>query len=118
MLTTNIAYNTPDDDSLHGIMKPEDVAVFFGKTTRWVYKNAAQLNGAKIGGSWIFTKEGISDAIQRGQEMARESNFQGAKVHVITPDKKRRRGLGGKEKKGAERSRKSLAERAGLAEFL
>jgi hypothetical protein len=57
-------------NSMAEIIRPDDIAALFGKSLKWVYKNAAELNGSKIGGSLFFTREGIANAIQRGQLLA------------------------------------------------
>ena len=79
-------------------LTPQEVADIFKKSNKWVYKYAADLNGSYIGGSLFFTQEGINDAIQRGQEVARGRNGRGEAIHKVTSEKKRRNGVGAHQK--------------------
>jgi len=51
------------------IMSVEETALFFGKSTSWVYKNWKKLGGRKLGGSLFFpNKEDLYDAVfQKGK---------------------------------------------------
>ena len=58
----------------NNVLKPADVAEYFGKSVKWVYRHSKELGASRIGGSIFFTWEGIEDAIQRGQDVARSRN--------------------------------------------
>lgn len=51
------------------ILPSSGVAELLHKSLRWVYLHAAELGAARIGGSWIFTEEGLRDALQRARGM-------------------------------------------------
>lgn len=88
-------------------------------SARWVYDHYTELGGFKIGGTIFFTEEGLIDAIQRGQAVARNSKIQRKKApNQTVSNKVSRLRVGTKEKEGSEESREGLAERAGLTEFL
>jgi len=55
-------------------LSPKEVAKLLRKNEHWVYRHAKELGAVKFGGSWIFTLEGINDAIQRRRHMASGSN--------------------------------------------
>jgi hypothetical protein len=100
------------------ILTAKEISVLLKKSLKFVYVNAVELGGVKIGGSWIFTQEGFKNALQRGRQMAGKGNFQGRAVHKSTQNKKSRNSLGNRKAKGAQEGRKALAERAGLAHLL
>ena len=52
------------------VLAPQEVATILNKSLRWVYKYGYDLGGVKIGGSWIFTKENLYNALQARKEMA------------------------------------------------
>ncbi|MDH4317123.1 MAG: hypothetical protein OEV64_01915 [Desulfobulbaceae bacterium] len=81
------------------VITVQTIAKQLNKSTSWVYKNAANLGAAFIGGSWIFTQEGLENAIQRGQEMAREHNASRNEIHENFPDQKRGNELGSNKEK-------------------
>ena len=85
---------------------------------KFVYSNASDLGGVKIGGSWIFTQEGLENAISRRIQMAGKSNISGSTAHKLAHNKKGGYRLGKLKTKGAKEERKTLATRAGLAHFL
>jgi len=100
------------------ILTPKQVAEMFPFTARWVYNHALELGGVKIGGAWIFTREGLENAIQRRRQVAGQGNVPGAKIYQIERHQNRGTRLGKRKTPEAERERKELAERAGLAEFV
>jgi hypothetical protein len=100
------------------ILTAKEISVLLKKSLKFVYVNAPELGGVKIGGSWIFTKEGFENALQRGSQMAGQGNIQGRAVHKPTQNKKSRNGLGNRKTKGTQEEREALAERAGLAHLL
>lgn len=80
-----------------------------------MYNHWQELGGCKIGGTIIFTKEGVQDAIQRGQTMASNATSQGdqgqnkAVRHKKRSSRMRATGTG-----PAEKHRIETAERHGL----
>jgi len=100
------------------ILSPKEIAKKLKKSLRWVYSNAANLGAARIGGSWIFTEEGLIDGLQRGQEISRNSIPSGQKVHVFAGNKKGREKLGDRKKEGTETDLKEAAERHGLTDLM
>jgi hypothetical protein len=95
MLNISPTYNTHDP-----ILTPEGVAVRFDKSVKWVYKHAPELGGSKIGGSWFFTEGGLSDALQRGQQVARGRNHKPKKSGAEVVSLKAGRPKVGKGRKG------------------
>ena len=88
------------------VIQPGEIATQLKKSLSWVYANAPALGASRIGGSWIFSEEGLQDALQAGQEVARAS-------HGVRADKNERR-VHHKERRprvGAE-TKKTLGERA------
>ena len=49
------------------LLQPKEIASRLQKSLGWVYAHAGELGASKIGGSYIFTEEGLEDAIQRGK---------------------------------------------------
>ena len=101
------------------VLKPVEIADMLGKSKTWVYRNALELGASRIGGSWIFTQEGLENALQRGKEV--ES---GASIQRRTPqdnavrDKKRSPRIRGGSKEGGSEKREEAAARHGLDDFL
>jgi len=54
------------------ILSPSEVSKLLHKSLRWVYHHAPELGASRIGGSWIFTEEGLNDALQRARQVKRE----------------------------------------------
>ena len=46
------------------LITAKKVAKTLQKSLNWVYDHALDLGAKRIGGSWIFTKEGLDHAIQ------------------------------------------------------
>jgi len=46
------------------ILTPHQISTLLNKSIKWVYSNASSLGAVRIGGSWIFTEEGLNDAIK------------------------------------------------------
>ena len=46
MLTPDRSYTNPAFED--GVLTPKEVAAYFDKSLRWVYRNASRLNGSKI----------------------------------------------------------------------
>jgi hypothetical protein len=99
-------------------ISPRDISAQINKSIRWVYSNAYDLGGTKIGGSWIFTKEGFENAIQTKQKVARGGNSQRPEIPSIVQHKKGRSCLGKRETKGIEAERRKAAKRHGLDDLL
>jgi hypothetical protein len=100
------------------ILTAKEISICLKKSLKFVYSNAAKLGGIKIGGSWIFTQEGFENALQRGKQLAGQSDIQRSKIHKSAQDKKGRYRLGTLKAKGTQEERETLAARAGLADFL
>lgn len=49
------------------VISPEEVAKLLGKSRSWVYGHAPELGASRIGASWIFTKEGLTEALQKAR---------------------------------------------------
>lgn len=99
-------------------ISPSEISAQINKSIRWVYSHAYDLGGAKIGGSWIFTKEGFENAIQTKQKVAGSGNFQRAEIPNIVQHKKGGNCLGKRETKGIEAERREAAKRHGLDDLL
>ena len=50
------------------VMSPEEVATLLRKSRSWVYGHAAELGASKIGSTWIFTQEGLSEALRNSRK--------------------------------------------------
>ena len=51
------------------VLTSEEVASVLRRSRSWVLANAAALGASRIGGSWIFTKEGLNRALLRSRSM-------------------------------------------------
>jgi hypothetical protein len=82
----------------------KEVAKRLDKSLGWVYLNAMALGGTKIGGSWIFTEEGLENALLRQEQKEVEGQGDGEWSNFIrpVPHKKRGKGLGGRGKEAAK----------------
>jgi hypothetical protein len=58
------------------VLEIKEVAQKLKKSPRWVYAHAYELGAAKIGGSLIFTQEGVENAILRSQQEGMERRSQ------------------------------------------
>lgn len=63
------------------LLTPQDVSKLLNRSSRWVYDHARELGAARIGKVWIFTREGLENAIlgqiegqMGGQGQDRRSN--------------------------------------------
>jgi hypothetical protein len=99
-------------------LKAQDIAKKLDKSIKWVYAHAYELGGCKIGGSYIFTKEGFENAIQTKQKVASGGNSQKPEIPSIVKHKKGRSCLGKRETKGIEAERREAAKRHGLDDLL
>ncbi|UCF82166.1 MAG: helix-turn-helix domain-containing protein [Desulfobacteraceae bacterium] len=85
------------------ILDPKNVAERLGKSVRWVYSYAGELGAARIGGSWIFTEEGLQDAIQRKRgNMAEQGLFSGQTIHQTVQNQKRSPEMGKRKTQGVK----------------
>jgi hypothetical protein len=102
------------------ILHPKEVAAKLKKSLPWVYAHAPELGAVKIGGSWIFTQEGVEDAILRFQAEAMEScgKAQGQTLYPQVQKKARGFGVGSQYESQAEKSTKRLARKHGLDDLL
>ena len=119
MLTApEISYNIPSNLS-GGVLSVSTVAGIFGMSPRWVYNHVSELGGFRIGRSIFFTREGVQDAIQRGQKVAGNAQIQRAETsNKDLQDKKGSLTLRKGHGKKRETAREEIAKRAGLAKFL
>ena len=97
-------------------LTPKEVSCLLNKSLRWVYSHGAELNGSLIGGTWIFTEEGLQNAIQTGQEVARRRKNRGqadsSKISFLTEKRRCRMGT------QREKEREEAARRHGLDDLL
>jgi len=100
------------------ILNVKDISKKLNKSLRWCYEHAQELGAARIGGSWIFTEEGLQDALQRGQELARSSSLSGKAAPNIKVYETRSHRMGIRKTEGIERERKEAAARHGLDDLL
>ena len=97
------------------ILTAKEISIRLKKSLKFVYANASELEGTKIGGSWIFTQEGFENAIQIGKKLEGKGNLQRPEIYEPFQIKKGRTKMGKRQTKETKESRKALAERAGLA---
>ena len=100
------------------ILAAKEISIHMKKSLKFVYANASELGGIKIGGSWIFTQEGLENALQRRRQMAGQGDIQRPTVHEPAQSNKGLNRLGTLHSKGTKEEREKLAARAGLAHFL
>lgn len=81
-----------DIKSSQRIMTPDEVALFFKKSTSWVYKNWKKLGGAKLGGSLFFpSKEDLYEQLfQEGKGVEVRLRPQGNQVYRSLVQNKKR----------------------------
>ena len=99
-------------------ISPRDISAQINKSIRWVYSHAHDLGGIKIGGSWIFTKEGFENAIQTKQKVASGGNIPGQKIPDPMQKQKGGHCLGKQNAKGIKAERREAAKRHGLDDLL
>jgi len=58
---------TLSNRDIERVISSEEVAKLLGKSRSWVYGHAAELGASRIGSSWIFTKEGLTEALQKAR---------------------------------------------------
>jgi hypothetical protein len=111
MLTTDarIAYSA--SEILGEVLSTKDVFEHFKgkKSLRWIYDHAEELGGKKIGGSWIFTEEGLRDALQGKRQVESQSVLPGQAAHQAVQNQERGSGLGKQKAKGI--GEKSIPEK-------
>jgi len=97
---------------------PKVIASRLGKSLRWIYDHAGELGAVKIGRLWVFTEEGLKDALQRREtgSMERSGQTTRAKVLPRLSDKARGRSLGSRETERAGGG--GEADRHGLRDIL
>ena len=100
------------------IMTAKELSILMTKSLKFIYTNATELGGIKIGGSWVFTREGLENAIQRKGQMAGKGDIQRPPAHESAQNKKGCNRLGTHNPKGTQKEREKLAERAGFTHFL
>jgi hypothetical protein len=91
-------------------LKPQEIADQLKMSLNWVYRNADALGAVRIGGMWIFTEEGLKNALQRTDQAEREMGhgLQSQEAgelpgrHEILQNQKRSYRMGTKQRKGIE----------------
>lgn len=58
------------------ILTADEVAQIIRRSKSWVYAHAAELGASRIGSSWIFTQEGLTDALQGSRSLAQRHQNQ------------------------------------------
>jgi hypothetical protein len=86
-------------NSRFGILSVDEVAKELEMSRSWVYRHAGELGASKIGGSWIFTKEGLRHALQRSRSLEGSSVYPGKKGLQRIQNQKRSQRLGSRDKK-------------------
>jgi hypothetical protein len=86
------------------------------KSVRWVYGNAAALGGVKVGGSWIFTEEGLVNALQGAGRLEGRSDGPGEQVGKVVSIESRRPCVGNRSKKRIKEA--SFNDNHGLIEYV
>ena len=99
------------------ILSVKEVATYLKASTSWVYAYAPELGGAKIGGTWFFTEEGVDDALSKWQEMASTYHASGAEAYKTVRDEKGSSAVGKRKTKKTQNLRKLAAEH-GLADLV
>ena len=85
----------------------KEVADMLKASTSWVRLHFVQLGGFKIGSKIFFTEEGISNAIQRLQELESNRYSQRRTMDVYARHKTRSKRVGNKEKETTESNREN-----------
>src|SRR5271157_1740184 len=80
-------------------LKPIEIAQKLGKSISWVYRHAGELGAARIGGSSIFTEEALNNAIQTGQQVARNRNGEWPEGIKTSRDQSSSRTMGNRKRK-------------------
>ena len=81
------------------ILTPVAIAEMLHMSERWVYLHAAELGASRIGGSWIFTEEGLIDALQRARRLESIRQDRRGKKASVVSIKEGSLGVGRKNKK-------------------
>ena len=101
-----------------GVLTAKKVGRRLRKSDSWVYDHAPDLGGVKIGGSWVFTEEGLSDALQRAGEVARQRHGGQAAKQQAVHQKGRSKEVGARRKKEAEKFWNTNPAEHGIEHFL
>lgn len=99
-------------------LKVKDISEITGKCEKWVYTHFKDLGGFMIGGSIFFTMEGLSDAIQRRQQMEGVGKGRRDKVNPDVRQKRRGVRVGKVRAQEVERDRIETGRRFGLVDVL
>ena len=100
---------------LYPYLKVGDVATMLNMGKRWVYDHWVELGGSKIGGTIIFTTEGVYHAISGGQVLEGNTKIQGNQgKNKAMQNQTRSLRVGKNREKEAERDRIASAKRHGL----
>lgn len=75
---------TLSNRDIERVISSEEVAKLLGKSRSWVYGHAAELGASRIGSSWIFTKEGLTEALQKARrEDSPKQNYKNPKLKPL-----------------------------------
>lgn len=56
------------------VISPTEVAIILKKSLSWVYAHASELGASRIGGSLIYTMEGIVHAFEEGKGLVNQGH--------------------------------------------
>lgn len=90
------------------VIEPKEIASMLHRSLSWVYAHAHELGGSYIGGSFIFTLEGLIDAYEAGKDLAGARKGKPKDVHQGRLHNQERRCRVGK----SEAEKVSIRERA------
>ena len=63
------------------ILRVRDLVMRFKKSSKWIYAHAEELGGTRVGRSWIFSEESVSNALL-GQERSLAGNRPVARAKI------------------------------------
>jgi hypothetical protein len=96
------------------IIPAKQVARIMGKNLNWIYANARQLGGLKIGGSWIFTQANLEHALNPQTPTAASETLQNRKPAPRRGRPRARRPAPGNSPANVEPELEGLARELGL----
>jgi len=89
------------------VLSVQELSEKLHKSISWIYKNARELGGVKVAGSWIFTQEGLDNALLGAKQTTMESanHLERPKVSTAIPNQARSQGMGNKATSGIAKRR-------------
>jgi len=112
-----------DSQAPFPILRVRDLAIRLKKSAKWIYAHAEELGGTRVGRSWIFSEESVSNALL-GQErsLAGDRPVARTKIQKSVQNQTTGHRMGGSAPKGAGRATDSEdsddRNRHGLAELV